>query len=61
MDWKQILSKTPDTYGDEEKEHIYEELLKLRNDHKFDNRHYKKLFRLTLTILRMKGDQVFLI
>lgn len=58
MDWKHILSQSPDDWDDDKKEEIFDELTYIDSSTKFDKNAYKKLFRLSQTILKFKGEQI---
>lgn len=58
MDWKQILSLVEGELDDDKKDVLYEDLIFLKEDTKIDGKSYKKLFKLSQTILKYKGDQV---
>lgn len=55
---KQVLSQAPETYDEDKLEEIFNELILLDHTTKFDSKHYKKLYRLCLWILKLKGTQI---
>jgi hypothetical protein len=57
MDWKQILLLKNELLDDETKEAIFEQFLTDEKP-KIDKSGFKKLFRLSQTVLKFKADQV---
>lgn len=57
MDWKQILSQSPNDMSDIQKDEIYEQLVIL-NCVNVDNKYKKKMINLLQNILKHKGEMV---
>lgn len=55
---KQVLHQAPETFDDEKLEEIFNELVLFEPSIKFDTKQYKKLYRLSLRILKFKGGQI---
>lgn len=58
MDWKQILSQSPDVWTDVKKDEIYEQLIALKRE-KIEKKNLKKFFELAQHILIYKGEMVY--
>lgn len=55
---KQVLTQAPETFDDEKLEEIFNELILFEPATKFDTKQYKKLYRLSLKLLKYKGGQI---
>lgn len=58
MDWKDVLSRPPETYDEARVEEIFSELILLDSSTKFDSKQYKKMYRLCLLVLKLKSSQI---
>ncbi|KAF5299147.1 hypothetical protein FQA39_LY02320 [Lamprigera yunnana] len=59
MDWKYILSLSPDNLGDDEKEHLYATIVCFECDsERFDHKKYNALLKISQELLKHKSEQV---
>ncbi|XP_059612733.1 centrosomal protein cep290 [Phlebotomus argentipes] len=59
VNWRQILSVSPEKIDDEDKkDEIFEEIIRISDYDRFDGKNYRKLFKLCQHLLRYKGEQV---
>jgi hypothetical protein len=58
LDWKKLLSVSPEDLTDEEKDDLYGSLIWYNPEHNIDAHHLKVLFHVTQDILKYKGEQV---
>ncbi|KAK4881329.1 hypothetical protein RN001_004648 [Aquatica leii] len=59
MDWKYILSLSPDNLHDDEKDHLYSTIVWFDSDsEKLDDRKYNMLFKISQELMKHKSEQV---
>lgn len=58
LDWKRLLSLSPEDLTDEEKDDLYGSLIWYNPEPNIDADHLKVLFHVTQDILKYKGEQV---
>jgi hypothetical protein len=58
LDWKKLLSVSPEDLTDEEKDDFYGSLIWYNPEPSIDADHLKVLFHFTQDILKYKGEQV---
>lgn len=58
MDWKDVLTRPPESYDESKLEELFSELILLDSTTKFDSKQYKKMYRLCLVVLKLKGSQI---
>jgi hypothetical protein len=58
LDWKRLLSLSPEDLSEEEKDDLYGSLIWYNPEPNIDTDHLKVLFRFTQDVLKYKGEQV---
>jgi hypothetical protein len=58
LDWKRLLSLSPEDLSEEEKDDLYGSLIWYNPEPNIDTNHLKVLFRITQDVLKYKGEQV---
>ncbi|XP_069705746.1 centrosomal protein of 290 kDa isoform X2 [Periplaneta americana] len=58
LDWKRLLSLSPEDLSEEEKDDLYSSLLWYNPEPNLDADHFKVLFRFTQDVMKYKGEQV---
>jgi hypothetical protein len=56
---KRVLASTNEDLEDDDfKEDIFQDLISIQDNEKIDKKHLKRVFKVTLKILKFKGEQV---
>lgn len=58
MDWHEIITVKPDKITEENRESIFDSLVRLDNFDRADNKSFRKLFRIAHKLLQWKGEEV---